>query len=106
MSGFAGILRERVVLQRRSESRDALGALDDDWTVIDVVWASARPIGHGEAHVGQALDARPLWRVSLRPCDVRVGDRIERLTHSVNVTRVIADPALPDRVVAIGEEVR
>jgi head-tail adaptor len=105
MSGlgeFAGTMRERVVLQRRSAGQDALGAAEDDWTIIDVVWASVRVAGHGASDVGDAASALPLWRVTLRPCDVRVGDRIERITNVIEVREVIDDPALADRVVAIG----
>jgi head-tail adaptor len=106
MSGFAGILRERVVIERRTETRDALGASDEDWTVIDVVWASARPVGSGPDFVGGAGASFPMWRLTLRPCDIRVGDRVERVTNRIEVREVIVDPTLPDRVVAIGDELR
>jgi head-tail adaptor len=103
LNGFAGTLRERVVLQRRTATQDALGGQEDDWTVIDVVWASVRPAGHGPFHAGDAASAMPVLRVTLRPCDVRVGDRIERIHGFITAREVIVDPALPDRVVAIGE---
>lgn len=95
-----------MVLQRRTAGQDALGAIEDDWTIIDVVWASVRPAGHGALQEGATAAAMPLLRVTLRPCDVKVGDRIERIFDMVHVREVIVDPALPDRVVAIGESRR
>ena len=107
MSGeFAGAMRERVTLLTPSAGRDALGGAGEDWTVVDLVWATVEPAGRGPFFAGAARAALPLWKVTLRPCAVQVGDRIERTSGTVEVREVRIDPALPDRVVAIGEEVR
>lgn len=106
MSGLAGHLRERVTLLSPTPARDALGAQGEDWTLVDLVWASAAPEGTGAPFAGDARTALPLWRVTMRPCAVAVGDRIERVSGTIEVRAVVRDPALPDRVVAIGEERR
>ena len=106
MSALAGCLRERVALLTPTAARDALGAGGEDWTLVDLVWASVAPAGTGPLFAGGARAAPPLWRVTLRPCAVAVGDRIERTNGTIEVRAVVRDPALPDRVVAIGEEVR
>lgn len=106
MKEFAGTMRERVEVLRRTAGQDALGEGEEDWTVIDFVWASGEPIGRGAAYVADAAAGQPRWRMWLRPCDVRVGDRIERVSNSIEVQEVIADPAAPDRVTVTGEERR
>lgn len=106
MSGeYAGRLRERVALLRPSAARDALGAGDGAWETIALVWAGAEPEGRGGLFSGEARTARPLWRMTLRPCAVAVGDRIERVDGVLSVREVRRDPRQPDRVVAIGEEI-
>jgi hypothetical protein len=107
MSGeLAGRMRERVTLFTPSAGRDALGGVEGDWTLVDLVWAAVEPVGRGPFFTGDARAAPPLWKLTLRPCAVRVGDRIERTSGTVEIREVRIDPALPDRVVAIGEEIR
>ncbi len=106
MTALAGFMRERVALLTPTAARDALGAGGEDWTLVDMVWASVAAHGTGAPIAGDARAALPLWRVTLRPCPVAVGDRIERVTGIIEVRAVERDPALPDRVVAIGEERR
>ena len=107
MSGeLAGRMRERVTLLTPSAGRDALGGAEEDWTLVDIVWAAVEPAGRGPFLSGDARAALPLWKLTLRPCAVQVGDRIERTSGTVEVREVRRDPALPDRIVAIGEEIR
>lgn len=106
MKEFAGRMRERVELMKRTPGRDALGAGEEDWTVIDLVWASAVPVGNGPDYVADALDRPTRWRMELRPCPVEVGDRIARVRNTLEVREVVVDPAFPDRVVITGEVVR
>lgn len=106
MSGFSGTLRERVSLLTPTATRDALGTDTRDWTFVTLVWASVAPAGQGAAFVGDARDGEPVWRVTMRPCPVKVGDRIERTNGIILVREVIDDPSFPDRIVAIGERVR
>ncbi len=106
MTGFAGTMRERVTLLTRAPARDALGAAGEEWVPVEMVWASVVPEGQGALYAGDARDALPLWKVTLRPCAVRVGDRIERVSGTLDVRSVRIDPRQPDRVIAIGEERR
>lgn len=106
MKDFAGSMRERVELLKRTAGRDALGEGEEDWTLVGLVWGSAVPIGHGPDYRGGSLDRPTLWRMTLRPCPVAVGDRIARVTNTLEVREVTADPALPDRVVIVGEAIR
>ena len=99
MKDFAGSLRERVEILKRTAARDALGAPGEDWTLADQVWASAVPIGRGAEDSAR-------WRLTMRPCAVAVGDRIDRAGHMLEVRDVTADPAFPDRIAVVGDVVR
>lgn len=107
MSGeFSGRLRARVALSRPDGTRDALGAADGGWIENGTAWGSVEFAGHGALTVGDARTGLPAWRVTLRPCDVRVGDMVDWGNHAMIVRVLEEDPALPDRIVAIGEECR
>lgn len=104
--GFAGTLRERVTWLRPTSGRDALGAGEQDWTVLDVIAAAVLPAGTSGAFAGDARSALPRWQVTVRPCGIGVGDRIDWAGAILDVQEVQADPRLPDRIVAIGEQRR
>lgn len=107
MSGaeLAGRLVERVTVSRRSDARDAMGS-EAAWVLAGSGWAEVRPEKRGPAFVGEALSALPLWRVTMRAGGLQIGDRIGWGARSLIVRELIEDPALPDRIVGIGEEER
>ncbi|HWW65319.1 MAG TPA: head-tail adaptor protein [Sphingomonadaceae bacterium] len=108
MSGaLAGLLTERVTIERRGGARDALGGAVGDWNAIGVRWARLEPRGYGPLIVGEALDARPRWRVTLRgQSGVAVGDRLLWRGRTMIVRGVMDDPATPDRTLFEAEEER
>lgn len=108
MSGeLAGRLSELVTIQRRGGDRDALGGASGAWTAIGDRWASLAPQQSGPLMAGDALDARPRWRVTLRAgSGVAVGDRLGWRGRMLGVRGVVDDPALPDRTVIEAEEER
>ena len=90
--GLAGLLRERVTVMRDDASRDALGGGTGAVAIVATVWAGCVPDG----------DRR--WRIAMRPCGVRVGDRIGRVGMTLRAVRVLADPRMPDRITVYAEE--
>lgn len=106
MSGFAGRLRERVTVLRAATTRDAIGAATGDWEEIGTMWAAVSPAGSGPVEAGGARAAMPVWRVELRAGDLAVGDRIGWRGRVLTVRGLTRDPATPDRMMAIGEELR
>ena len=90
--GLAGLLRERVTVARGDGVRDALGGVSGAVAVTGSVWAGCVP------------DGERRWRIAMRPCDVRVDDRIGRVGMRLRVMRVLADPRLPDRITVYAEE--
>jgi len=105
-AGFAGRLRARVAWLSPTGGRDALGAAEQNWTLHDMLWAAVEPEGRGPLVAAEAASAMTVWRVTMRPCAIAVGDRIELDWATIDVREVRRDPRRPDRVVAIGEEVR
>lgn len=103
---FSGRLRARVALSRSSDARDALGAADGGWIENGTAWGSVEFAGHGALAAGNVRTGMSVWRVTLRPCDVRVGDMVDWGNRAMIVRVLEEDPALPDRIVAIGEQCR
>lgn len=108
MSGdeFAGSLRERVTIERRADDRDSTGGAIGGWSAIATVAAAIAPDGATEIEAGEALDARPRWRVTVRPTDVNLGDRLAWRGRLLAVRGVTADPRTPDRIELASEEER
>lgn len=108
MSGeLAGVLRERVTLLRRDAARDALGGASGEWAAIGEAWAAIVPDGAGGAVSGDAPDAPQRWRVTLRaPTPATIGDRLGWGARGLRVRGRSDDPAMPDRVTLLVEEVR
>lgn len=107
MSGgeFAGRLAERVTLARRVPDRDQYGGWTGGWLTLGSAWALVEPEGDGVAEAGDAAVGARRWRVTLRPAALIVGDRIGWGAETLEVRRAWSDPALPDRMIAIAEEV-
>lgn len=107
MSGLAGRLRERIVVMRRADDRDALAATDGAWTPLAARWAAVTAEGTGEAVSGEATSAAPRFVVTLRAgIAVLPGDRIEWDGQALTVRSVAVDPVRPERIVLKAEAVR
>ena len=108
MSGrkeLAGRLNQRIRIERRGSARDALGGATGEWVAVAVLWAAIEPVGTGALTDGEAIRARPRWRVTVRSgADVAIDDRIRWRGCVIRVRGLTADPATPDRIIAMGEE--
>lgn len=104
MSELAGRLRARVVIERRSAVDDAHGGIGDLWDVIDAVWAEVRPETGGPEVVADRRRTGRRWLVTLRPCDVRIGDRLRWQERLLAPRAIERDPAWPDRLTIRVEE--
>ena len=108
MSGdeFAGTLTQRVTIERRANDRDEAGGATGEWSAIATMFAAIAPDGTIDTEAGEALDARPRWRVTMRPADVTVGDRLRWGGRLLAVRGVVADPRTLDRMTLECEEER
>jgi head-tail adaptor len=107
MSGFAGDLRERVVIEHRFGGRDTLASATGQYTYAGEAWAALSPLAPADLNQANALSAMTRWKVTLRK---REGlDPSCRLTWRgkyLAVRAVISDPQMPERMVLTCEELR
>lgn len=104
MTGLAGRMRERVVIERRSAVDDPHGGIGDLWDVIDVAWAEVRPDRSGPDVAADRRRTGRRWLVTMRPQDVRIGDRLRWQGRLLAPRALERDPAWPDRLTIRVEE--
>lgn len=105
---LAGRLRTRVIIERRENGRDAIGAANGDWITMRSAWVEIAPEAIGPIGQGDARSAMPRWAVTMRfeaPLPA-IGDRLLWNGRKLRVRAVIADPRSPDRLTLSTEEER
>lgn len=104
---FAGTLRERVLIERPSQERTAMGLQTAGWEQVARCLAAIEPEGVGPEAEGQALSAMPRFRVSIRPRDgIAIDQRITWGKRMLMIRQLVDDPRRRDRIVMRCEEVR
>ncbi len=105
---LAGRLRTRVIIERRENGRDAIGAANGDWITMRNAWVEIAPETVGPIAQADARAAMPHWTVTMRleaPLPT-IGDRMLWSGRKLRVRAVIADPRTPDRLTLSMEEER
>lgn len=105
---LSGRLRTRVIIERREDARDVLGAASGDWIVMRSAWAEIAPEGAGPIAEAEARAAMPRWMVTMRseaPVPT-IGDRVLWAGRRLRVRSVGTDPRAPDAVRLSTEEER
>lgn len=106
-SGLAASLRERIIIEKPSAERDAMGLLQPVWTAFAERRASVVPEGTGSESEGMALSAMPRFRVTLRPVSgLSIDQRLKWNGRTLMIRQVNDDPRLKDRLVLRCEELR
>lgn len=104
---FAGLLRERVVIETLTQERNAIGAQVPEWAVVARCLAIVAPEGAGAEAEGQALSAMPRFKITIRVRDgIAVGQRVRWSGRMLGIRQRVDDPALPDRIALRCEEIR
>jgi len=105
---FAGGLKERVTIEYQAPGTDALGIANGAWQTRGCVWASLVPsTTDGAAYAGDAMSAAQRYHVTVRRrADVRVGDRLIWRGRALIVLNLAHDPAQPDRMTFLVEQMR
>lgn len=86
-----GELRERVTLQTKTRTRDAMGGYAETWADTATVWALVRPMsGRERAQAGQQQAAANYLVVMRYRSDVLAGQRLLWRDTPLNI-RFIAD---------------
>jgi head-tail adaptor len=104
---FAGRLGARITILRRADDRDDLAAADGAWAITATCRAAIMADGSSDAAIGDRPGAAVRFRLTIRVGPrVVPGDRIGWTGRTLKVRAVIADPAFPDRIVLMAEELR
>lgn len=106
-SEFAGTLKERILIERPSNARTAMGLQTAGWETVARCLAGIEPEGVGPEAEGQALSAMPRFRVSIRTRDgIAIDQRITWGKRMLMVRQLVDDPRRRERIVMRCEEVR
>lgn len=107
MTEFAGLLRERIVIERPISVRNDMGLQESGWEPMCRCLASIVLESVGPETEAQALSAMPRYRVTIRRRDgIALDQRIAWSGRSLMVRQLLDDPRTKDRVVMRCEEVR
>ncbi|MEO6579716.1 MAG: head-tail adaptor protein [Sphingomicrobium sp.] len=104
---FAGSLKERIIIERPSQARTAMGLQAAGWEDVARCLAAVAPDGAGDEREAMALSAMPRFKVSIRLREgVAIDQRIRWGKRLLMIRQMIDDPRFGDRIVMRCEEVR
>jgi SPP1 family predicted phage head-tail adaptor len=85
----AGLLRNRVTIQTRSESTDDFGEIDFSWSNSATVWATIEPLSGKELMNAQQAGASVSHKISMRyKSGVNPKDRISYDSRTFEIESV------------------
>ena len=90
MAYHAGELSERVTIQRKTRTRDAMGGYAETWTDVTTVWALVRPMSGNERALAAQQQASVNYKVVIRYRAVSTQQRLLWRGSPLNI-RFIAD---------------
>ena len=108
MSGeFAGTLGERILVERSTSVRNAMGLLEPGWEKVCRCLASVVLESVGAESEAQALSAMPRYRVTIRARDgIAIDQKITWKARKLMIRQLLDDPCAKDRIAMRCEEVR
>ena len=106
-SEFAGTLRERVLIERATSTRNSMGLQEPGWEQVCRCLASVALESVGAESEGQALSAMPKYRVTIRNRNgLAIDQRVTWNGRRMMVRQLLDDPRQRDRITMRCEEVR
>ena len=106
VSGLAGRLRTRLGVERfTSVNADGAGGFEDGWVPSGYIWAEMVDAGEDAVSEAGATVRRGRWKVLARDGAVDLTCRLRWGARAFAVLSVARDPALPDRMRLLVEEV-
>jgi SPP1 family predicted phage head-tail adaptor len=107
MAEFAGTLKERILIERPSSERTAMGLSTSGWETVARCLAAIEPEGVGAEAEAQALSAMPRFRVAIRWREgVAIDQRISWGRRLLMIRQLLTDPRAKERITMRCEEVR
>lgn len=102
-----GDLRDRVTIERLTETADGAGGKSRAWNTLITVWANATPTGGSERLIAGTLRTKQGWRIEIRKRgDITITNRDRfRLSGGevVNIASIEDPDGFRERLVALGE---
>ena len=104
---FSGVLRERIVIERQSAGRDALGSAEAQFDTVGEYWAAAEALHGGRESEAESRSALPRWRFVLREKQaIRPGDRLLWTGRVMVIASVVLEHRLIPKTILLAEETR
>lgn len=104
---FAGILRERITIERQNAGRDALGAAEAQFDTIGEFWAAAEALDSGRGEAAESRSAWPRWRFVLRETQaIKPGDQLLWGGRTMTISSVVLEHRLIPKTILLAEEKR
>jgi SPP1 family predicted phage head-tail adaptor len=98
-SEFAGILRERIIIQKPVDLADGYGGSVRSWHQSESVWAHVRVLNTTERLVaGRTLYPEKYEIICRSGVQVETGWRVAWRGRLMSILSVQQDPATPDRI--------
>jgi SPP1 family predicted phage head-tail adaptor len=104
---FAGGLSERIMVERLTSARNAMGLQEPVWESVCSCLANIVLESVGPETEAQALSSMPRFRVTIRQRDgIAIDQRISWNGRRLMVRQMLDDPRAKDRIAMRCEEVR
>ena len=103
--GFAGRLRTRLGVERFFGVGDGIGGYEGGWTSAGQVWAELSEAGEEARIEGERRVRRARWKVLARAGEIDLTCRLRWGVRAFAVLSIVRDPATPDRMRLLVEEV-
>lgn len=107
MTEFAGLLNQRIVIERQAGARSPTGLRDDLWEEVARCAAGVAPLGAAAEREAMSFSAMPCFKVLIRArANVEVDQRVRWKERVLMIRAIRFDPAAPERFELKCEEVR
>lgn len=104
---FSGVLRERIVIERQSAGRDALGSAEAQYDLVGEFWAAAEALRWSRESEAESRSAMPRWRFILRETQaIKPGDRLLWGERVMTISSVVLEHRLIPKTILLAEEER
>lgn len=82
----SGEMKDRVTVQRRTETKNAGGGLDISWTPVASVWGKVVSLNGRESVIGNVLQGTSLFDITVRfRTDLEPSDQITWGSRELNI---------------------
>ena len=100
----AGTLRHKIIIQRKTETKGAAGAIVNTWNNIKITRASINPITGKEWFINESIVNEVDQYLMLRKTDLTPADRIIYKSRIFNIVRVLNVAERGNKFIVLAKE--